>query len=121
VLTCFATAHTFRDRLATPGPRENSGEGFSHNRNTQGGTTSGAIFQGLGILEVRLLDLWALSSSEPKPSRPFYNNFSSEDEARLGTALAGKIEHDGIPFVSGQGQKAVSLALGGKEQGVANC
>jgi hypothetical protein len=63
------------------------------------------------------LDLWALSSSESKPSRPFYNNFGSGDEARIGAALAGKIEHDGIPFVSGQGQKA----LGGKEQDVANC
>lgn len=44
-------------------------------------------------------------ASEPKPDRPFYNHFSSEDEARLGTALAAKIEHDGIPFGSGQAEQ----------------
>jgi predicted Zn-dependent protease len=44
-------------------------------------------------------------ASEPKPDRPFYNHFSSEDEARLGTALAAKIERDGIPFGSGQAEQ----------------
>jgi predicted Zn-dependent protease len=44
-------------------------------------------------------------ASEPKPKRPFYNHFSSEDEARLGAALAGNIERDGIPFAGGQGEQ----------------
>ena len=44
------------------------------------------------------------SASEPKPERPFYNRFSSEEETQLGAALARKIENDGIPFAGSQGQ-----------------
>src|SRR5271167_1306350 len=47
------------------------------------------------------------SASEPRPLRPFYNQFSTEDEARLGSALAGKIERDGIPFTGGHGEQRV--------------
>jgi predicted Zn-dependent protease len=46
-----------------------------------------------------------VAASEPKPTRPFYNRFSSEDEAKLGSALALKIETDGIPVASGNGEQ----------------
>src|SRR5271167_3004174 len=44
-------------------------------------------------------------ASEPRPARPFYNRFSSEDETKLGSALARKIETDGIPVASGSGEQ----------------
>jgi len=40
---------------------------------------------------------------EPKPVQPFYNRFSSEDEAKLGVALAHNIEADGIPIAVANG------------------
>jgi predicted Zn-dependent protease len=44
-------------------------------------------------------------ASEPKPLQPFYNQFSSEDEVRLGAALAAEIERDGIPFAGRHGER----------------
>jgi predicted Zn-dependent protease len=44
-------------------------------------------------------------ASEPKPDRPFYNHFSSDDEARLGAALAANIERGGIPFADGRAEQ----------------
>src|SRR5579863_3376480 len=50
------------------------------------------------------LSVMRADASEPKPSRPFYNQFSSDDEVKLGAALAAEIERDGIPFASRQGE-----------------
>jgi predicted Zn-dependent protease len=42
-------------------------------------------------------------ASEPRPVQPFYNRFTSEDEAKLGIALAHNIEANGIPVVGANG------------------
>src|SRR5215469_17374689 len=35
-------------------------------------------------------------SREPHPERPFYNHFTEEDEARIGAAMAQRIERNGV-------------------------
>lgn len=47
-------------------------------------------------------------ASEPRPVRPFYNHFTTEDEEKLGAALARKIEADGIPVSSRNGGQQIA-------------
>jgi predicted Zn-dependent protease len=51
------------------------------------------------------LALSSVLGSEPKPSRPSYNHFTDDDEAKIGNAFAQKIEKEGVPVSGPDGQE----------------